>query len=39
MHVQQNRAHRHYSKVDCPQHHLEEQKGDVQGLLVTKSFL
>ena len=36
--VQQNHARRHYSKVDCPQHRLEEQKGEVQGLQVTKNL-
>jgi hypothetical protein len=36
--TQQNRACRHYSKVDCPQHRLEEQKDEVQGLRVTKNI-
>jgi ribosomal protein L24 len=36
--VQQNRARRHYSKVDCPQHRLEEQKGEEQGLRLRKNL-
>ena len=33
-----NRARRHYSKVDCPQHRLEEQKGEEQGLQLRKNL-
>ena len=36
--TQQNRARRHYSKVDCPQHRLEEQKGEEQGLRLRKNL-